>query len=139
MAVVGGMLAFMHKARLLFLPRSLVMLALACAILLSTVMLLPRYTETWPGSDREHHESDRFVKALHEHFEADFEWNMPAKGSLCVMAWGIANERKQNEIRDWAIAEKNRTGLELTVRIEFYENELPNEPGHWNLLRVVEF
>ena len=133
------MLAFMDSIRLLFSPRFLFVVALACAILLSTLTLLPRHVDSWPGSDHEHHESGLLVKALNEHFGEDFSWNMPARASLCLMGWGIADERKQNEIRDWVIAELARAGLEFKVRIEFYETKPPDDPGHWRLLRVVEF
>ena len=133
------MLAFMDNLRWLFSPRSLFLLALAFAILLSTIPLIPRHAESWPGSDQEHDESCRFVKALNEHFGEEFSWNMPAKASLRVMGWGIADERKQNEVRDWAIAEMTRTELAFKVSIEFYETKPPDDPGHWRLLRVVEF
>jgi hypothetical protein len=55
------------------------------------------------------------------------------------MCWGITDERRQNEIRDWAMAEMIRTGLGFKVRIEFYEKSPPDKPGPEPLLRVVEF
>lgn len=137
------MLAFMDRIRWLFSLRSLFVLTLACAVLLGTMALIPRHVEMWPGSRLEHHESSLFVDALDDHFGAglggaSLGWNMPAKGSLRVMVWGITSESKQNEIREWAIAEKNRTGLELKVRIEFYEKNPPENPGPERLLRAVE-
>ena len=130
---------FTDRLRGLFTVRLLVVLTLACAILVAaTVAIVPHHDEMWPGSDREHQQSCLFVEAINKHFGARFQWNMPAKGTLCVMVWGIADEPKQDEIRDWIIAEKAKTALAPKVRLEFYEKKT-NEPRPERLLRVIEF
>ena len=113
------------------------MLALAFVVLIGYTSRIPRHVEPWSGSDREHKEGELFVKALNRQFGDGFEYNLPKKGNLCVMTWGITDEHKQNAIRDRAISEKADTELTLHVTLEFYSENLPCEP--YRLLRTVEF
>ena len=119
----------------MFSLRAFLVLVIAGAGFTCVLPLIPR--EPWPGHDKEHEEGGLFVRALNEQFRAGFEWNIRAKGDLHIMSWGIASERKQNEIRDWAVAEKARRGLTAKVQMEFYEKT--DEPRPQQLYRTIEF
>jgi hypothetical protein len=124
---------FMKSLRWAFSIRALLVLVVAAV---GFIDLVPFHAEPWPGHDKEFQDGALFVKNLNERFGNAFEWNIPARAVLRVMSSGVASEQKQNEIRDWAIAEKARQGLTSKVQMEFYEDT--NEPRPKQLLKTIE-
>lgn len=126
----------MSRLRWLLSGRSLFVLAIAFVVLVGYSSRIPRHVEPWPGHDREFDEGSLFCKAINDQFERVCHWNLPHRGKLCLMVYGISDEEKQNAVRDWAIAEKAERELTLDVTLEFYSGG-PYESSP--LLRTVEF
>jgi hypothetical protein len=64
-----------------------------------------------------------FLAGRERYPELQFGWS-PRRGSVIVRVSGATDPKKQLEIKDWITSFKNQNGMDVSVRLEFYDADM---------------